>query len=126
MILSKPDDAKLYFERDMECAETFSIGGGNATVLTRSSPDKETPNEDAAALIPFDADSCVLVVADGVGGVRGGEAASRLAVEALWSELAHAAESGTALRTAILDAIEAANDAVVALAVAVVAVKKLI
>ncbi len=117
MILAKPDDAKLYFESDMESAEAFSIGSGTAAVFTRRSPGKQTPNEDAAALIPFDADSCVLVVADGVGGVRGGEHASRLAVEALWSELAHAAQSGIALRTAILDAIEAANDAVVGLAV---------
>ena len=117
MSLANPDDAKLYFERDMERTETFSIGGGTATVFTRSSPDKETPNEDAAALIPFNTESCVFVVADGMGGVRGGEAASRLAVEALWSELEHASGSGTPLRTAILDAIEAANDAVVGLAV---------
>ena len=117
MILENPDDAKLYFECDMEETETFSIGGGTAAVFTRRGPDKETPNEDAAALIPFDAESCVLVVADGVGGVRGGELASRLAVEALWTELTHAAKNGTALRTAILDAIEAANDAVVGLAV---------
>jgi len=117
VILAKPDDAKLYFERDMDGAEAFSIGSGAAAAFTRRSPEKQTPNEDAAALIPFDADSCVLVVADGVGGVRGGEHASRLAVEALWSELAHAAQNGTALRTAILDAIEAANDAVVGLAV---------
>lgn len=117
MILEKPDDAKLYFERDMESAEAFSIASGTAAVFTRRSPLKQTPNEDAAALIPFDAETCVLVVADGVGGVRGGQHASRLAVEALWSELAHAARSGIAIRTAILDAIEAANDAVVGLAV---------
>ena len=68
MILAKPDDAKLYFERDMEFAEAFSIGSGDAAVFTTRSPNKQTPNEDAAALIPFDEDSCVLVVADGVGG----------------------------------------------------------
>jgi len=117
VILEKPDDAKLYFERDMDRAEVFLIGSGTAAVFTRRSPQKQTPNEDAAALIPFDSDTCVLVVADGVGGVRGGQHASRLAVEALWSELAQAARSGTAIRTAILDAIEAANDAVVGLAV---------
>ena len=117
MRLEIPDDAKLYFECDMERTETFSIGGGTAAVFTCGSPDKQTPNEDAAALIPFDAESCVLVVADGVGGVRGGEQASRLAVEALWSELTDAARNGTPRRTAILDAIEAANEAVVGLSV---------
>ena len=74
--LRNPDDARLFLERDMEAPETFSVPGGVASVFSSRSPDKETPNEDAAALFPVDDKRCVLAVADGVGGHPGGDDAA--------------------------------------------------
>jgi serine/threonine protein phosphatase PrpC len=83
-----------------------------------SCPGRDRPNEDAAALIPFASGAGVLVVADGLGGVRGGEEASSLAVRCLEETLASAARRGVPMRTAILDAIESANRSVAELGAA--------
>lgn len=116
-LLERPDQARLYFEQDMPGAEVCGVAGGSAAVYSARCPGKSTPNEDAAALIPFDERSGVLLVADGVGGDRGGEQASRVAVEAIWTALEHASREGMMLRTAILDGIESASGAVSALGV---------
>jgi serine/threonine protein phosphatase PrpC len=58
-------------------------------------------------------DNCaVLAVADGLGGVRSGQLAASIAVEALRDSLAAADGNDNDLRTAILDGIERANRAV--------------
>ena len=49
-------------------AKMHSISGGLAVVYSARCLGKDTPNEDAAALISFDKRSGVLVVADGMGG----------------------------------------------------------
>jgi serine/threonine protein phosphatase PrpC len=117
MILVHPDQARLYCEGAMTEAETHQIAGGAAAVFSAPCPGKETSNEDSAALIPFGATSGVLAVADGMGGTRGGEQASALAVRALHRSLAEAARRGALMRTAILDGIESASRAVMELAV---------
>lgn len=117
MMLDRPEEAKLYFDQDMVEAELHGIAGGFAAVYSARCPGKETPNEDAAALIPYDQRSGVLVVADGLGGDRAGEQASGIAIRALKSALEQAARDGEMLRTAILNGIERANRAVDALGV---------
>ena len=62
------------------------------TVLIGRAPDKETGNEDCAALLPCGNDACVLVVADGMGGERSGGRASALAVECMRDAVEHLAE----------------------------------
>jgi len=79
-------------------------------------PDRET-NEDAAALIPFTADSGILAVADGVGGNLAGHHAASLAIEALKTSLADGVQDTLMLRTAILNGVETANRTVQALGV---------
>lgn len=105
-------DASIYLERDMDAPELVAAAGGTACVLSVRCPDKPTPNEDAAAVIPFSDEAAVLVVADGLGGAMMGEQASRLAIESLRAEIRTAAASGSQLRTAIIDGIERANVAV--------------
>ena len=117
MNLVHPDQARLYCDSAMSEAEAHQIAGGTAAVFSGACPGKQSPNEDSAALIPFDASSGVLVVADGMGGTRGGEQASALAVKALRESLAEASRTGEAMRTAILDGIETASRAVSALGV---------
>ena len=80
---------------------------GEVEVSTIGSSVKPGPNEDSAAVIPIDKQALVLIVADGVGGLAGGRAASNMAVD----EMKKALKGATAenLRTAILDGIETAN-----------------
>ncbi|HKK05817.1 MAG TPA: protein phosphatase 2C domain-containing protein [Gammaproteobacteria bacterium] len=107
-------DGLVFADQDMDEARTYEFVRGRAAVYTRRSPEKDTPNEDSAALVPFDEQAGVLVVADGVGGMPGGDEASRLAVESVVGAVRRAADEGAALREAILNGIEEANRAVLA------------
>lgn len=98
----------------MSEADSHTAAAGDAVIYSHVSPDKDTPNEDAAAIIPYDANSAVLVVADGLGGQRAGDVASNAAIGALRDALEKAAAEQAPLRTAILDAIETANKTVLA------------
>ncbi len=104
----------LYIAAEMDAAEVFDLPFGRLAAFSHSSPDKTTGNEDCAALIPIDSESGVLVVADGVGGMPTGGAASRITVETLSSNLANAQQDQSP-RDTILDGIEQANRAVLAL-----------
>ncbi len=95
----------------------WPIAGGTAAVTTTVSPARDTPNEDSAALFPIGPDRGVLVVADGVGGERAGRQASNTAVACLAETLAVAADTGQPLRSAVLDGMERANEAVLGLGV---------
>ncbi|QNN23463.1 serine/threonine-protein phosphatase [Planctomycetales bacterium ZRK34] len=112
MNLRSPHDATLYVRAAMSAAESHTAAAGDAVIYSHVSPDKDTPNEDAAAIIPYDAGSAVLVVADGLGGQRAGDVASNAAIGALRDALEKAAAEQAPLRTAILDAIETANKTV--------------
>ena len=92
------------------------LGGGIVVAYSDRSPDKETENEDTVAAIPYGSDTVVLVVADGVGGLPGGKRASQTAVKILAESLRTAMTETMLLRTAILDGIEAANQAVLGIA----------
>ena len=101
------ESAKVYSQQDLGHADRYRFCGGEAVIFTHSAPDKTTGNEDAAALLPLDEHSGVLIVADGVGGLPGGSQASTLAVRTLLHKVTHAA-AGRSLRETILDGIEAA------------------
>ena len=92
-----------------------TAGGGSLVLYTSRAPDKETENEDTVAAIPYGPDAAVLVVADGAGGLPGGRKASQTAVRSLEASLNVAMSETMLLRTAILNGIEAANEAVMAL-----------
>jgi serine/threonine protein phosphatase PrpC len=92
-----------------------SVAGGLVAAYTSRSPDKSTPNEDTVAVIPYGPGAAVLVIADGAGGLPGGRRASRTAVQTLDASLQDSMSKTMLLRTAILNGIEAANAAVLAL-----------
>lgn len=87
-----------------------NITTGSVALCTVRSPEKTTVNEDAAALIPVSDQAAVLVVADGVGGMRGGAQASALAVESVARAVTVAAGENIDIRDAILNGIELANE----------------
>jgi len=92
------------------------VAGGSAIALSKKDPGKETENEDTVAVIPYGPGAAVLVVADGAGGLPAGKRASLTAVTTLAAALQTAMDKTMLLRTAILNGIEAANEAVLALA----------
>ena len=93
----------------METEEVFEMAAGAAAIYSTKAPEKTTPNEDAAALLPLNREAALLVVADGLGGESAGEQASSLAVKMLREATRRSARDGELFRTAILDAIETAN-----------------
>lgn len=114
-------DVRSYSGCDMPHSETIDFAGGIAVVYSSRSPEKATANEDAAALIAIDERTGVLAVADGLGGQRGGELASRLSIERLiaslresvqppsFGESPDSAHHSVAIRMAILNGIESTN-----------------
>ena len=93
----------------------IDVAGGSAFALTVRDPEKETENEDTVAIIPYGPGACVLVVADGAGGLPAGKRASLTAVTTLAASLQSSMDRTLLLRTAILNGIEAANEAVLAI-----------
>jgi len=109
MTAEVPQSARLYLDRDMAEPDVYSMAGGIAVVCSARCPDKQTPNEDAAVLIPVSEKAAVLVVADGLGGAQAGETAAEMAVRALKDAVRESIRERRPVRVAILDGIERAN-----------------
>jgi serine/threonine protein phosphatase PrpC len=104
-----PEGPRVVTEARMDAPQTFTFHSGEAVYYSDRSPDKDTPNEDSAVLIPVDASRTILAVADGMGGRPLGAEASRTAVEHLLAAAAVCGPEEASLRPAILDALENAN-----------------
>ena len=90
----------------------LNVGGGSLFAYTSVAPDKDTENEDTVGIIPWGPQAAILVVADGAGGLPAGKRASLAAATSLAKSLQVALEKTMLLRTAVINGIEAANDAV--------------
>lgn len=102
------DERKIITRFDARDSEplSMSINHGEVVCYSDRSPKKETPNEDALAVITVDDETTVLVVADGLGGMPAGEQASKLVVECLIDSLS---DKNVHVREAILNGIDEAN-----------------
>ncbi len=102
------DERKILTRFDAKDSEPLSVSINHGEVVCYSdrSPVKETPNEDALAVIPVGDKTTVLVVADGLGGMPAGEQASQIVVECLIDSLNDVVIQ---TREAILNGIDAAN-----------------
>ena len=105
-------NVEVFFQTDMPRAEHHPIGAGEAVVFSARAPEKETPNEDSAALVALDGQGAVLVVADGMGGMPAGEQAAGLAVRRMIAAIEEHAPDQPNLRGVILNGIEDANRAI--------------
>lgn len=106
---------RVYLEQDMQEPELLPFAGGEVAVLSSRSPGKESANEDGAAVLELGSERGLLAVADGMGGGRIGEAASRIALESLDKELKRDGEAS--VRESVLSALENANRRVLELGV---------
>lgn len=106
-------EARILTNANMEAPEYISLAGGRASVFSARSPDPDhEANEDSAAVFAIDDGRAVLALADGVGGVRSGEVASRIAIRQLQLSIEKGLGEERSLRGCILDAFENANLAI--------------
>lgn len=111
-MLNIPADVVLLDGAEKPDRRQLDVGEGSLIAYTNRSPDKETENEDTVAIIPWGPQAVILLIADGAGGLPAGKRASLTVASSLAQSLQVALEKTILLRTAILNGIEAANDAV--------------
>lgn len=107
MITAAPCMPMLLINEHFETVQACEFAGGTAAFLARRDPQKQSPNEDAIALLPMSDNAGVIAIADGCGGRANGQLASQLAIEALSESLSKCGEPGN-LRAPILDGFETA------------------
>jgi serine/threonine protein phosphatase PrpC len=83
MTIEANSDPHFVIEADMAEGKAVPFLLGEVVVFSSKSPARKTANEDSAAVIPYNATSGILVVADGLGGHPDGDAASRVAVKTM-------------------------------------------
>ena len=106
---------QLFLGAEQRAHADRTLPQGEVCVRSIRSPDKQTENEDSAAIIQLRDNSLVLAVADGVGGSVAGREASNATVRTLSRVLTKLPNETPELRPAILDAVEEANKAVLEL-----------
>lgn len=117
-LVSDSKEHSLYANQDMQSfGEMHQLEGGTAVVYVNRLPGKQTENEDSAGIFSLTNSDCALVVADGMGGAACGAEASKLAVEKLQDALSGIEPGEFGYREAMLNGIDAANNAISALAV---------
>jgi serine/threonine protein phosphatase PrpC len=99
--------ARLFLNERMDEPVEMPFLEGTACVFSTPSPLKSGKNEDCAGLVQIDDRRGLLVVADGVGGMPGGEDASHQAIRALRERVANGPDSWP-LREKILQGFEQA------------------
>ena len=105
-----PEPCQLYREVEMGEPQVVSFASGTVAVFSASKPTTDGPNEDAAALFHLGPERGVLVVADGAGGMRSGNRASSIALDAMKETASQANGSEASLRAAVLNGFELANE----------------
>jgi len=109
------NDAPLfYLDANMDSPESVTVAGGTVSLILARGPDREG-NEDAALVLPVGSTRVVLAVADGASGHPAGDAAARVALEAVEASVRSRDVAEDDLRSAILDGIEMANESVLAM-----------
>ena len=104
-------------ENDSDECYSQNIASGSVATFSIRDPYKESVNEDSLAIIPVDKKSCVLLVADGAGGMRAGALASSITVQCINKAVLHGIQKNIELRDSILNGIENANSEVLALGI---------
>jgi len=104
-------------ENDADECYSQNIASGSVAIYSIRDPFKESVNEDSLAIIPVDKKSCVLLVADGAGGMRAGALASSITVQSINKAVLQGIQNKSELRDSILNGIENANTEVSSLGI---------
>ncbi len=104
------NQSQILTEQIGGAVEVWDSPGWRVAFASRRNPFKVSPNEDAVGIFQVDESAGVFAVADGCGGMRGGEIAAKLAMQSLEESIAN--NTSSRLRPAILDGIEHANEAI--------------
>lgn len=99
---------KQFVASNLESPEVIDLPLGQVALYTHASPERGQ-NEDCAAVISVNANSCVLMVADGLGGHANGAAASAFFTNLLENSVGKHGDSEVAVRESILKSIEETN-----------------
>lgn len=105
-------ESRLFINQDLQEGEIVSLESGNAAIYSAPSPDRNREgdaNEDSAAVFQLGEKTAVLAVADGCGGLRGGQQASGIAITLLKKSITDALKEERDLRYGILNGFEQAN-----------------
>lgn len=94
---------------DMDAVARLRTAAVDACYFTTRDPHKSTLNEDSLGLSECDASSAVFMVADGLGGMRKGDAASHTLVQHLSNAVTAQHGNCEQLRETVLDGIEQAH-----------------
>lgn len=106
-------DILIYAKQELQRSETLSFAEGHAVIYSSAHPERETPNEDVAALIPYETRTGVLLVADGAGGIRQSAEAALITARSIRKSLARGLRDELRLRGAVLNGIERAHQEVI-------------
>jgi len=101
--------AEVLTDIDQTLQGLVPVAGGVAAYFSSPSPTGSGRSQDALAIVPTGINSALLAVADGMGGLPGGREAAACAIRVLADAVAASGPSDSGFRSAILDAIEAAN-----------------
>lgn len=102
---------ELFYSEAEDELDYFKRAGCQFAAYTARSPAKQTANEDCAGWIRLARDRWVFLVADGLGGLPAGDAASRLAIATILDQLDNVYASDDP-RNVILAGIDKANEAI--------------
>jgi len=104
-----PSMPKLIFAQAAHVVESWAVPQGQVVGYSNVRPESPV-NEDSAAIIPIGKKAIVLAVADGAGGMRQGQQASKVAIETIYEYTKRfQKDEATDLRGYIIDAFEEAN-----------------
>lgn len=106
------DETKSYTQAKLESPEIYGFLQGCLALFTTPAPDRTGPNEDAAAVLPINQDTGVIIIADGLGGMANGDIASSITVRTVTESIQKGIKEQLSIRECILNGIELANQSV--------------
>lgn len=111
MNIPELEEPLFYFGEQLRGPERHHAGSGLVVSFSQRCPG-DASNEDALAVIPVDAQTVVVAIADGVGGAKAGAEASKTALSCVSKEIALFQGGEGSLRDAILRGVDQGNELV--------------